>query len=231
MAEMRGFMFAITFIIIFLGLVVSVPADLAGLGDEPDIVTPVDSVLLAGFSASEDWNMTDLTAFSQYGYNLNARDWVFSYYTGTLQLGAKNYILGFLWFGSLDSCEFINDAGETRGGVLSTAEIDADALNGSVRYELRYLVNGLSAGGFIVYWNSTVHTSVGTAFVADAVYFLHGVGVSDTAVPDVLSLMIGLLTLQLPDCPPLINLLLATFVYGPVIYIIWFIIKESMPFV
>lgn len=231
MSELRGFMFSIVFIIIFAGLIVSIPTDLAGLGTEPEIVTPVDSVLLTGFADTESWNMTDLSAYDQYVYTLNSRDWLFSHYAGTLQLGAKVYILGFLWFGQVDSCDFINEEGVNRGGILSTAEINEDATNGSVRYELRFITNGLSVGGFIIYWNSTEYASVGDAFVADAVYFLHGVGVSDTSVPDILSLLVGLLLLQLPDCPPLVNLLLATPLYASVVFIIWFIIKESMPFV
>jgi len=234
MGEYRGFIFAIMFIIIFSGLLVSVPVDLLGQGATPDILTPVDPALVAGFEDYESWNMTDLNAYNQYEYYaFNGRDWFFEYYQGTqdIVLGAKIVYAGFLWFGQLDSCEFINSAGINRGGVVTNEEIDLDADNGAVRYDLRYIVNGADAGSFVIYWNSTLYAAVGDAYTADKVYFLHGVGFGTNARMDIGSLLIGLLLLQLPDCPILINLLLATPLYACVVFLIWFIIKETLPFV
>jgi len=234
MGEYRGFLFAIIFIIIFAGLLSSVPTDLQGQGGTPDIVTPVDPALVSGFDDYESWNMTALSAYDQYEYyTFNARDWLFGYYSGTkdITLGAKIVYVGFLWFGQLDSCAFINDAGISRGSILSDEEIDLDADNGVAQYDLRYFVNGADAGGFVVYWNSTLYATVGAAYTADKVYFLHGVGIVATASVDILGLLLSLLLLQLPDCPLLINLLLATPIYASIAYLIWFIIKETLPFV
>jgi predicted secreted protein len=230
-SEQRVFIFAVTFIIIFSGLLVAMPTDLQGQSETPDIVTPVDPSLLTGFATTTDWNMSDFTAYSQYIYNFNSRDWVFSYYAGTIQLGAKVLIGGVLWFGQLDSCEFISVSGENRGAVLDSSEIGEDADNGTVKYDIRYIVDGTDAGGFIVYWNTTAYATISLAFAADDVYFLHGAGVSVSAAADVGSLLIDLLLLQLPDCPPLINLLLATPIYASVVFLIWYILKETMPFV
>ena len=231
MGEYRGFIFAITFILFFAGLVVAIPAGLEGQGLDPDGVTPLDTAVIFGFEDYEEWNMTDLSAYDQYQYDFNLRGWLFSYYAGTIQLGAKIVYGGFLWLGQLDSCEFISPAGSNRGAVLSYAEIDEDDEDGTVNYNLRYLANGADAGGFVVYWNVTEHESVSDALVADEVSFLHGVGIASTAPVDITSLLVGLLLLQLPNCPPLINLILATPIYAAVVFLIWFIIKESMPFV
>ena len=231
MGEYRGFIFAITFILFFAGLVVAIPVGLEGQGLDPDNVVPLETAIIFGFEDYETYNMSVLSAYDQYQYDFNLRGWVFSYYAGTIQLGAKIVYLGFLWFGQLDSCEFISPDGNNRGAVLSYEEIDADAENGTVNYNLRYLVNGADAGGFVVYWNSTEYESSFDAFVADDVFFMHGVGIASTAPVDITSLLIGLLLLQLPNCPPLINLLLATPIYAAVVFLIWFIIKESMPFV
>ena len=231
MGEYRGFIFAITFILFFAGLVVAIPVGLEGQGLDPDNVVPLETAIIFGFEDYETYNMSVLSAYDQYQYDFNLRGWVFSYYAGTIQLGAKIVYLGFLWFGQLDSCEFISPDGNNRGAVLSYEEIDTDAENGTVNYNLRYLVNGADAGGFVVYWNSTEYESSFDAFVADDVFFMHGVGIASTAPVDITSLLIGLLLLQLPNCPPLINLLLATPIYAAVVFLIWFIIKESMPFV
>ena len=47
MSEYKGFVFAIIFIIIFAGLLASVPVDLQGQGTDPDILTPVDPALVS----------------------------------------------------------------------------------------------------------------------------------------------------------------------------------------
>lgn len=231
MTEIKGFVIAIVFIITFSGLLVATPTDLQGQGETPDIVTPIDPNIVASFSDSEDWHMTDLTAYDQYAYTLLPRDWLFSYYAGTIQLGAKILIGGIIWLGQLDSCEFYNASNINRGYVLSTTELDIDAVNGTVRYDLRYLIDGSDAGAFIIYWNTTEYSDSADAFLADDVYFMHGVGITNTAGADIGSLLLGLLLLQLPNCPPLINLLLATPLYACVVFLIWFIIKETMPFV
>jgi len=231
MGEYRGFIFAITFIIFFAGLVVAVPSGLEGQGLDPDGVVPLDTAVIFGFEDYENWTMTALNAYDQYQYTFNLRDWWFGYYAGTVQFGAKIIYAGFLWLGQLDSCEFISSEGVNRGTVLSYEEIDTDAENGTASYNLLYLVNGADAGGFVFYWNSTEYESSLDAFIADDVNFMHGVGIASTAPVDITSLLVGLLLLQLPNCPPLINLLLATPVYAAVVFLIWFIIKESMPFV
>ncbi len=231
MAEMKGFMFAIIFIIVFAGLVTAIPVWFQGQGNDPNITTPLDTGIIFGFENSTEWDMTTLSAYDTYQYEFNLRGWLFSYYAGNIQLGAKIEYGGFLWLGQLDSCEFINNNGENRGAILSFLEIEADAEDGIAHYNLLYLVNGADAGGFVVLWNTTEYASLTDAFIADDVSFMHGVGIVSTAPVDITSLLIGLLLLQLPECPLLINLLLATPVYSSVVYLIWFIVKESMPFV
>lgn len=230
-SEQKGFIVGITFLIIFAGLIATIPSDLQGPETNPDLVTPIHPSLITDFDTFEDWNMTDLSAYDQYVYSLGSRDWVFSHYVGTIQLGAKVLIGGILWLGQLDSCEFISPTGKNRGNVLTSVEIDEDANNGAVRYELRYIVDGSAAGGFIVAWDIDDYDSSADAMLADDCYFLHGVGLIDTSTVDVTALIIGLLLLQLPDVPPLINLLLATPIYASFVFILWFIIKETIPFV
>jgi len=96
---------------------------------------------------------------------------------------------------------------------------------------MTYVTGGTSAGILIVYWNETLYADPEDAWTADALNILHGVGINETARMDIGSLLIGLLLLRLPDCPLLINLLLATPLYAAVVFLIWFVIKESLPFV
>jgi hypothetical protein len=225
-AEYRGFLFSIVFIIIFAGLLSSVPIDLLGQGANPDIVTPVDPALVSGFTASASYNGTLFSNY-QYSYSLNSRTWVcFAYGDTSLQLGAKILYGGFLWLGGYDMVNF-----GSRGQSLTWAEIEADAEEATASYAMTYVTGGSSAGTLIVYWNETLYATPALAWASDALNIIHGVGIADTARADIGSLLIGLLLLQLPDCPLLINLLLATPLYAAVIYLIWFIIKETIPFV
>ena len=230
-SEQKGFVIGVSFIILFAGLIGSIPNDLRGPEQIPTLATPINPSLVTDFEDFEDWNMTDLSAYDQYVYSLGSRDWVFSHYVGTIQLGAKVLIGGVLWLGQLDSCEFISPTGINRGPVLTATEIDEDADNGTVRYEMRYIVDGSAAGGFVVYWDTNSYTSSADAMLGDDCYFMHGVGITDSSTGDITALIIGLLLFQLPDVPPLINLLLATPIYASFAFILWFIIKETIPFV
>lgn len=226
MTEYKGFIFAIMFIIIFAGLVSSIPADLLGLGESPDVPSPVDSAFVSGFTDSESFNGTVFSNY-QYSYALNSRTWVcFAYGDTSLQLGAKILYGGFLWLGGYDMVVFGD-----RGQALTWAEIEENAEEGTASYPMTYVTGGSSAGTLIVYWNTTAYATPALAWAADALNIIHGVGIQDTARMDVGSLLLGLLLLQLPDCPLLINLLLATPLYACVVFLIWFIIKETLPFV
>jgi hypothetical protein len=235
MAEYRGFVFAIVFIIIFAGLLSSVPTDLYGQGNTPNIVTPVDPALVTDFDSYVNWSSADfypVYASYQYEYSFISRTWVCDVIGGGFSLGAKIYYAGYFFIGSFDMVNFISPTGVNIGTQLSFDQIDADADNGTVRYDLQYVTGGSSAGALVLYWNVTEYAdSSYDAYVGDGLYFLHGAGVSSTARMDIGALLISLLLLQLPDCPPLINLLLATLLYASVIYLIWFIIKETIPFV
>ena len=61
MSEYRGFLFAIIFIIIFAGLLASVPVDLYGQGNNPDIITPIDPALITDFSDTESFQKSNFT--------------------------------------------------------------------------------------------------------------------------------------------------------------------------
>jgi len=229
--EMRGFVFAIAFIIIFAALLSAVPADLMGLGETPDMVTPISPSLATDFAESEWYVEDNLTAFGQYVYTLGAFEWVYSYYAGTMQLGAKVLLLGFLWLGQLDSCEFISPDGENRGGVLSITEIESDAPNGTVRYSLFSIGSGNSLGGFVVYWNITLYADPADAWTASELYLLHGLGLTESATTNIGALIVSLLLLQLPDVPLLVNIILVVPIWASIIYVLWYIIKEMIPFV
>lgn len=232
--EMRGFVFATSFLIIFAGMIAAMPTDLQGSGATPDIATPIDPSLVADFSEYDAFNTTSFSPIAGgyvYEYSLGGRTWLCDKYGSEFFVGAKVYVGGVLWLGQLDSCEFISPTGENHGGYLSFTDIDADATNGSVRYSMRYIINGNSAGDFLVYWNETTYSGSSDAWTGSELYFLHGVGIADTAAADVGSLLLSLLFMQLPDVPALVNLLIITPIWACIAYIIWYVIKETIPFV
>lgn len=236
--EYRGFVFALSFIIIFSTLLISIPTGLQGTGSTPDNLVPLDPNLISGFSESQNWTPSDHVEqtplypnYYDYEYDLGVNTFVAENYANTtFSLYAKILFLDIFWFGQYDACIFSFE-GSTRGTDLTFTEIQADQDEGVVRYSLMFETAGVSAGSFIFYWNYTLYPSFTDAFTNNSVDMIHGIGFAESATADVGALIVGLLFLQLPDVPILVNVMLATPLWASIVYLLWFIIKEMIPFV
>lgn len=231
MAEMRSFVYSVVFLLVFTALLLSVPVGLQGTGGIPETVIPVDPNIVSGYSDSETYNKTSYSG-GTYEYNLGGYDW-YVYYSGTttsFYTTAKIKLGGVLWLGGLEATEITAPDGTPRGSHIDTNDIDDDSTDGSVRYTLIFSDSGNSAGSLVFYWNDTLYASSQTAWNNDALYILHGWGINDGATANIAALLLQLLTLQLPDCPILINVMIASAPWASIIYIFWYIIKESTPF-
>lgn len=242
--EHRGFAFAVIFIIIFGSLMATVPIGLRGTIDSsPSSITPIDPAMFLNFTEAENYGPANYTTYYQgayfYEYNLGINEWRTvtddgaSY--GWITLGAKIIHWGVLWLGQIDWCEITNSDGIMRAnGVddpLSFDEISADSDEGTETYSLRFSQAGVSAGSLITYYNETEYPNIHDAWDNDEVYIIHGLGLDDSATTDLASLLISLLTFNVPDAPPLVSVILATPIWACVVFLAWFIIKESAPFV
>lgn len=233
-SEQYGFVFAVSFILIFSALVAAVPADFQGQGatDTP-VITPIDPSVLTDFSHSEAFVTTDFTPWLTieiYEYTLpdpDGREWICGTDDTKFDLNAKVYFLGLVWLGALSPIRFITLNGTDSSYSITFDEIDTEADDGTAIFNLVFN-SGDTAGQFIVYWNTTTYTDSEDAWNNDELYFLHGVGFS--AEIDVVNLLIQLLFLQLPDVPLLINILLIVPVWASIIYVLWFLIVSMIPF-
>lgn len=230
MSEQRTFVFSVTFIIIFSVFLSTIPVGLLGEGTDPDMITPVSPNVVAGFSDSETYQESNFT-LGFYYYELNGREWVSTGLGAGIELYSKILFAGFLWLGGIEPVKFISSEGVDRGSSLLFTEIETDADEGTISYDMLYVDTGNAAGSFIIYWNSTLYSDPTDAWDNDVIYFLHGVGLESTAVIDIGSLLLDLLTLQIPEVPLLVNVLLAVPIWSSIIYLIWFIIKEMIPFI
>jgi hypothetical protein len=226
---MRGFVFSLIFIIVFATMLASIPAGLQGTGSTPDTVVPVDPSLVTGFSDINNWTRASYT-LNAYEYTLGGRDWGTGHDDVDVVLFAKVKLFGFLWLGAVDVCKFISVDGVDRGTELSFTEIDADDTDGSHRYDLRYTGNGDSAGKLVIYWNTTEYPDLNDAWIANELHLLHGMGIDDTATANIGALIVSLLLLQLPNVPVLVNMFLATPIWACIVYVLWYVIKEMIPF-
>lgn len=243
MAEMRTFVFAVVFIIMFSALLTSIPAGLSGEGATPSELTPVDPALVGGFSSSEQWNTTEFAEYALYwiygAYSLNSKEWFcYAYKTGggdllSIAIGSKALLGGVLWLGALDYVDFVYDS-VNYGNTLSTSElatIASDAEDDTMTLSLQYEVNGNAAGSLVLYWNQTLYgTDAADAWDNNALYFVHGVGFEATASVNIALLLLQLLTLSIPGVPVLLGLLLASPMYAAIVYLFWYFIKETTPF-
>ena len=228
--EQYAFVFSVTFIIIFSALLVTIPADFQGRGSTPNAINPVNPNLLTDFTASETFNASDFVPYLTleiYEYSLASRNWICGTDGTSFDLNAKIYWFG-LWLGQLDPVRFIAPNGEDRSLSISLTEIENDAEDGVAVYDLIYVTGGTDAGGFICYWNITLYATPSDAWDNSVLYLTHGVGI--VVNTDIVPLLIGLLFLQLPDVPLLINMLLIIPVWASIIFVLWYIIKEMIPF-
>lgn len=233
-SEQRGFVFSVTFIIIFAALLAAVPAGLQGTEETPSDLIPVDPSILTEFSDGENYTKDAFSisgALLVYEYTLGGKSWMCITDESYFIVTAKVLIAGILWLGHTDSCDFTSSQGQNRGNILTFSEIDEDAEDGTAQYTLQHVISGESGGGFIAYWNTTAYDNSTHAWDDDELYLLHGVGLETTATNDIGALLVSLLLLQLPGVPALFNIFIAVPIWACIIFVLWYIIKEMIPFV
>lgn len=234
-SEQYGFVFAVIYILLFAGLTSMIPVDLQGQGGTATITSPIDPALVSDFSASEEFIKSDfigvLTLYYVYDGDPDDMGYTFECVfdlVDTFILGAHVFWFG-LWLGAYDWVTWASPNGTVYSinGVAFT-DIDNDMTDGVVRYDLTFSGSGQDAGAIIFYYNTTLYTDSSDAWDNDALYLLHGIGFVPNA--NVVSLLIGLLFFQIPDIPVGIQLLINSPFYASIGFILWYIVKESLPF-
>lgn len=234
-SEQYGFVFAVLYIIFFAGFTSMIPVDLQGQGGTAIINTPVDPSLTSDFTDSETFTESDFVGVTglYYFYDGDADSMGYTFEcdfsSNTFYVGSHVLWFG-LWLGAYDWCSWKNPNGTvyTSSDGVTFSDIDNDMTDGVVRYDLTFSDSGQSAGGFIFYYNTTLYTDSSDAWDNDELYLVHGIGFVPNA--NVVPLLLGLLFLQLPDVPTGIQLLINSPFYASIGYIIWYLIKESLPF-
>ena len=233
--EQAGFVFAVIFITLFAGFTAMIPVDLQGKGGTATIPVPVDPTLVSDFTESITFTESDFIGITGLYYQYDGSEdggdafpYTFEcdFVTDTFYVGSHVLWFG-LWLGAYDWCNFVNENGTTYSSVTFN-DIDNDANEGTVRYNLIFSSSGKDAGALVFYYNTTTYTDASDAWDNDALYLIHGYGFTPNT--NIISLLVGILFLQLPDVPTGINLLIATPPWASIAFIIWYIIKESLPF-
>lgn len=232
--EQRAFVFSVTFIVVFSGLLISLPIDFQGAGATPEFLIPLNPNLLTDFAETKDFVKTDFTDYGPLGlfyqYDLPTGGTTFdcNFYSSAFYVGAHTLFLG-VWLGGYNWVNFISENGTNYGTSVTFDDIDNDAEDGAVRYTLQYEDTGNSAGGFVFYWNTTTYSDSQTAWNADGLYCIHGIGLSTDT--NIASLLLSLLFLQIPEVPFLVNLLLVTPIWANIIYVAWYLITSMIPLI
>jgi len=187
-SEQRGFVFAITFIIVFAGLIAAIPVGLQGQGGTADVPLPVDPSLLTGFAESENWTESDCAGgIKSYEYSLGGFNWISTYQGVSIGFDVSRKVrwLGIVWLGAVKLTDFVLKNGTSRGWKVTFDELEGDTENGTIFYNLEYQESGNNAGGFIFYWNTTLHPDPEDAWNADNLTLIHGIGLDSTATANV----------------------------------------------
>jgi len=233
---MYGFVFSVVYILLFSAFLGAVPVDLQGGGSDIDLPVPLDPVYLTGFEETDNWVRDNYTAgvgLYYRSYALEGKDWQASYTTVTgltFYHAQKFTVIPIIWI-YLISCEFHLANGTNRGTSLTIDDIEGDAENGTVKYDMFSSERGDNQGALIFYWNTTDYTDPEDAWDNDALHLVHGVGFTTTASNDVLALVLAVLLLQLPDVPALLGLLISAPLWACIAFVVWYLITALIPFV
>lgn len=224
-------MFSVTFILVFSAMVSMIPAGLQGPENEADGFSPLDPNLVSAFTDSTFYLRANFT-LGTYTYDFNSRTWLCIGNDAGFALGAKQLLFGWLWLGGMDQVKFVSPNNTDRGTELYLSEIEEDSSDGYVSYSLIFSEgSGASAGTWVIYWNSTLYANSTVAWLNDGLYITHGVGFESSAVVDIGTLLLQVLFFQLPDVPIIIYIIMIGPIWACIIYLIWYIIKEMIPFI
>ncbi len=225
MAEMKGFAFVVSFLLIYSAFLSTVPPGILTDTYENPALTEIDPQLLVGFDSWVSYNATNYTT-GYLSYSLGGHEWASWESSGDYKLGAKVIVWG--WWISTALCDFLVD-GESHGYLFTSllwTTVYADADNGTVRYSA---VNRFVTSGVVFSWNTNDYTYPWDAWGNDSLQIVHGIGASEQSPQNALSLVLGMLTFSLPGIPFLLQILLSSPVYASILYLIWFLVKEVIP--
>lgn len=228
MAEYKGFVFCVCFMLFYTSFLGGMPSGLSSTTYDNPALSQFDPALLTGFTSTETYNKTNYSVLGSlyyYDYELGGHYFRATYQSGVgFKLGEKVLFFG-LWLGALDYQEFTFE-GVDRGTEITFTELIADNSSGQVRYNI--LSTG---GGWVFAWDTDTYSTPSDAWDSSDLQLLHGVGADSNAPTNMLGLLLGLMFLQIPDIPTMLQVLIIAPVWASVFYLSWFIIKEVLPFV
>lgn len=228
--ETKTFAFITFMVLLFTALLSTAPSVFVTSNPENPNIPNVNSQLLVGFAVTEEYNssyFSFLDGHGYYDYSLGGYSWRIIIVDGTgFSLGVKQLLFGWLWLGWIEWCDFSFE-GSDRGIAISFAEINADAEDGTVKYDLQHSGGG---GGLVFGWNDTEYSDSEDAWDNELLVIIHGLGISDTAPQNVVSLLLSLIFFSNPDIPFLINVILVSPFVLLGAYLIFYIIIKVTPF-
>lgn len=214
-----------SFLLIYSAFLGTIPVGFLPSTYSNPTITPVDPQLTTGFSTYVVSNSTNFT-LGLCDYSMGGFDWHSVASAVGFGLGVKIYTLGIFWL-TTDWVIFTTKTGQSRGDWLTWAYVYADAVNGTAYYTA---VCSSASSAVVFSWNNTAYTYPWNAWGNDSLYIIHGMGASDYAPQSALSLVFGMLTFSLPGIPVLLQVILSAPIYVSILYLIWFFIKEVIPF-
>ena len=224
MAEMKNFAVVVSVLLIYSALLGTMPAGFMTATYETPELADIDPQLIVGFENYVTMNSTNFTA-GGVDYDFGGHGWTAQVINGIFSLFYRTQFLIFIpvYTGTTLTFESFD-----RGDFLTWETIYTDSEDGLARYTAKcpQLTSGL-----VFTWNTTDYTYPWDAWGNGSLIIVHGVGANIANAPlDVLSLLLAMLTYSVADIPPLLQVLLNSPIYASVLFLVWFIIKEVIPF-
>ena len=226
MAELKTFSIVVSFLLIYSALLGTMPAGFMTATYETPELADIDPQLIVGFENYVTYNSTNFTA-GGLDYGFGGHLWSAVDTTGIISLYYRTIL--FLIIPVYTAVTFTFEGGFDRGeSDLTWVQIQTDSEEGITRYTAKC---PQVSSGLVFMWNTSDYLYAWDAWGNDSLLIVHGVGADIANAPlDVLSLLFAMLTYSVADIPPLLQVLLNSPIYASVLFLIWFFIKEVIPF-
>jgi hypothetical protein len=169
------------------------------------------------------YNATNFTA-GGLDYSMGGHLWTALSADSLFKLLYRTSIFFSIPFYTLNEMAFENF---DRGTTLTFLEIYNDSEEGTVRYSA---VCPQATSGVVFVWNASDYVYPWDAWGNGSLTVIHGIGASAFAPQNALSLVLGMLTFQIADIPILLQVILNAPIYADVAFLVWFLVKEVIPF-
>jgi len=239
-SEIRGLVVVGSFLSCLVLLIGLIPADFYPTAYEGKTVSPPESGYFEAVDITYYVNTVIITLndtgyhaykypprYYTYELDLGGHDLrLYDYYDPDVQLKLEHFWVQWIFETNHHWMKWINHEGVNRGEELTPSELDADYVEGNIRYIVK--CDHFQAIGFFGF-NETAYSKPSEAWENNDLHIMFAIEFDQATTGfNAWSLISGILFFQLPDVHPIINATIAVPIWIAIVYISVILIYRSI---